>query len=104
MKVTVVGLGPGAGADLTGRARRAIEGADLIVGYTAYTDLIRDEFPDKEMLSTGMKKEVDRCRMAVRAAAEEGRNVAVVCSGDPGVYGMAGLANSRLWRSRSCRG
>ena len=91
MKVTVVGLGPGAGADLTGRARRAIEGADLIVGYTAYTDLIRDEFPDKEMRSTGMKKEVDRCRMAVRAAAEEGRNVAVVCSGDPGVYGMAGL-------------
>ena len=90
MKLTVVGLGPGAGEDLTGRARRAIEEADLVVGYTAYIALIRDQFPDKEMRSTGMKKEVDRCRMAVEAAAG-GKNVAVVCSGDSGVYGMAGL-------------
>ena len=90
MKLTVVGLGPGAGEDLTGRARRAIEEADLVVGYTAYIALIRDQFPDKEMRSTGMKKEVDRCRMAMEAAAG-GKNVAVVCSGDSGVYGMAGL-------------
>ena len=90
MKLTVVGLGPGAGEDLTGRARRAIEEADLVVGYTAYIALIRDQFPDKEMTSTGMKKEVDRCRMAVEAAVS-GRTVAVVCSGDSGVYGMAGL-------------
>ena len=89
-KLTVVGLGPGAGEDLTGRARRAIEEADLVVGYTAYIALIRDQFPDKEMTSTGMKKEVDRCRLAVEAAVE-GKNVAVVCSGDSGVYGMAGL-------------
>lgn len=90
MKLTVVGLGPGAGRDLTGRAYDAIEAADLVVGYTAYIALIRDQFPDKEMTSTGMKKEVDRCRMAVEAAAN-GKNVAVVCSGDSGVYGMAGL-------------
>lgn len=90
MKCTVVGLGPGAGCDLTGRARQAIEQADLVVGYTAYIALIRDMFPHKEMTSTGMKKEVDRCRMAVEAAAS-GKNVAVVCSGDSGVYGMAGL-------------
>ena len=90
MKLTVVGLGPGAGEDLTGRARRAIEEADLVVGYTAYIALIRDQFPDKEMTSTGMKKEVDRCRLAVEAAVA-GKNVAVVCSGDSGVYGMAGL-------------
>ena len=90
MKLTVVGLGPGAGEDLTGRARRAIEEADLVVGYTAYIALIRDQFPSKEMTSTGMKKEVDRCRMAVEAAVG-GKNVAVVCSGDSGVYGMAGL-------------
>lgn len=90
MKLTVVGLGPGAGADLTGRAREAIETADLVVGYTAYIELIREEFPQKDMRSTGMKKEVDRCRMALEAAAE-GRDVAVVCSGDSGVYGMAGL-------------
>jgi len=89
-KITVVGLGPGAGEDLTGRACRAIEEADLVVGYTAYIALIRDQFPDKEMTSTGMKKEVDRCRMAVSAAAE-GKTVAMVCSGDSGVYGMAGL-------------
>ena len=90
MTLTVVGLGPGAGRDLTGRARDAIESADLVVGYTAYIDLIREEFPDKEMQSTGMRREVDRCRMAVEAAAG-GKNVAVVCSGDSGVYGMAGL-------------
>ena len=90
MKLTVVGLGPGAGRDLTGRAYDAIEAADLVVGYTAYIALIRDQFPHKEMTSTGMKKEVDRCRMAVEAAVG-GKNVAVVCSGDSGVYGMAGL-------------
>ena len=90
MKVFVVGLGPGAGRDLTGRARAAIEESDLIVGYTAYIELIRDAFPQKECLSTGMRREVDRCRAAVEKALE-GRTVAMVCSGDSGVYGMAGL-------------
>lgn len=90
MKLTVVGLGPGAGEDLTGRARQAIEAAELVVGYTAYIALIRNQFPDKEMVSTGMRREVDRCRLALEEAAK-GKNVAVVCSGDSGVYGMAGL-------------
>ena len=90
MRVTVVGLGPGAGRDLTGRAREALERADLIMGYTAYIALIREEFPEKEMLSTGMRGEVDRCRAAVEAAAS-GKDVAMVCSGDSGIYGMAGL-------------
>lgn len=90
MKLTVVGLGPGAGRDLTGRAYDAIQAADLVVGYTAYIDLIREDFPGKEMQSTGMRREVDRCRAAVEAAVS-GKNVAVVCSGDSGVYGMAGL-------------
>lgn len=90
MRVTVVGLGPGAGRDLTGRAREALERADLIMGYTAYIALIREEFPEKEMLSTGMRREVDRCRAAVEAAAS-GKDVAMVCSGDSGIYGMAGL-------------
>lgn len=83
-------MGPGAGADLTGRARSALEACDLIVGYTAYLELIQGEFPDKEKFSTGMRHEVDRCRAAVEAAAA-GKNVAVICSGDSGVYGMAGL-------------
>ena len=90
MKVTVIGLGPGGGADLTGRARAALEACGLIVGYTAYIDLVKDDFPDKEILSTGMRREVDRCRAAVEAALT-GKNVAVVCSGDAGVYGMAAL-------------
>ena len=89
-KVTVIGLGPGGGADLTGRARAALEGCDLIVGYTAYIELVKPDFPEKEVLSTGMRREVDRCRAAVEAALT-GRDVAVVCSGDSGVYGMAGL-------------
>ena len=90
MKVTVIGLGPGGGADLTGRARAALEECGLIVGYTAYIDLVKDDFPEKEVLSTGMRREVDRCRAAVEAALT-GKDVAVVCSGDSGVYGMAGL-------------
>ena len=90
MKVSVVGLGPGGGADMTGRARAALGRCELLVGYTAYIDLVKDQFPDKDLLSTGMRREVDRCRAAVEAAAA-GRRVAVVCSGDPGVYGMASL-------------
>lgn len=90
MKLTVVGLGPGAGADLTGRARDAIAEADLVVGYTAYIALIRGAFPDKQMTSTGMRREVDRCRLAIEETVK-GKQVAVVCSGDSGVYGMAGL-------------
>nr|WP_317324831.1 precorrin-3B C(17)-methyltransferase [uncultured Flavonifractor sp.] len=90
MKVTVIGLGPGGGADLTGRARAALEACDLIVGYTAYIELVKPDFPEKEVLSTGMRREVDRCRAAVEAALT-GKDVAVVCSGDSGVYGMAGL-------------
>mgnify|MGYP003376937128 FL=1 len=90
MKVTVIGLGPGGGADLTGRARAALEACDLIVGYTAYIELVKPDFPEKEVLSTGMRREVGRCRAAVEAALT-GKDVAVVCSGDSGVYGMAGL-------------
>ncbi len=90
MKLTVVGLGPGAGLDLTGHARQALESCDLIVGYTAYIDLIKAEFGHKEMGSTGMRREVDRCRWAVEETLG-GKAVALVCSGDSGVYGMAAL-------------
>jgi precorrin-3B C17-methyltransferase len=90
MKLSVIGLGPGAGMDLTYRAREALEGADLIVGYTAYIGLIREEFSHKELHQTGMRREVDRCRDAIEAALT-GKKVAVVCSGDSGIYGMAGL-------------
>ena len=89
-KIYVTGLGPGAGEQMTLRARRVLEEVPVIIGYTVYIDLIRDEFPDKIYLSTPMRKEADRCRMAFEEAAK-GRDVAMVCSGDSGVYGMAGL-------------
>ena len=89
-KLVVVGLGPGGAQDMSGRAREAVESCDLIAGYTVYVDLLRDEFPDKEVVTTPMRKEVERCRVALDEAAQ-GRTVAMVCSGDPGVYGMAGL-------------
>lgn len=89
-KLYIVGLGPGGGRDLTGRAREALEASDVIVGYTVYVDLVRAEYGHKELLSTPMKKEQERCEMAL-ALADEGKTVAMVCSGDPGVYGMAGL-------------
>ena len=90
MKLSVIGIGPGGGIDLTGRARAALDACDIIVGYTVYVDLLKSEYPDKEIKTTPMRKEVDRCRMAVEETAA-GKNVAMVCSGDPGVYGMAGL-------------
>ena len=89
-KLYVVGLGPGAGADLTQRARAALEESQVIAGYTTYVDLVRDAFPEKELLVSGMHGEAQRCRAALERAAG-GATVALVCSGDPGVYGRAGL-------------
>lgn len=89
-KIYVVGLGPGNADDMTGAALKAIEESQVIVGYHVYTDLIKEFIDDKEVLTTPMKKEVDRCRMAVEEA-EKDNVVSMVCSGDAGVYGMAGL-------------
>ena len=89
-KLYVIGLGPGGGQDLTGRSAAALEASDVIVGYTVYIDLIRAAYPHKELRSTPMRKETERCQMALELA-DTGKTVAMVCSGDPGVYGMAGL-------------
>ena len=89
-KLTVVGIGPGGYEDMTIRADRALRECQVIVGYTVYVDLVRGRYPDKEYLTTPMTGEVKRCRMALEAA-KEGKSVAMVCSGDSGVYGMAGL-------------
>jgi precorrin-3B C17-methyltransferase len=91
----VVGLGPGGADGMTVRAKDAIEKSDVIVGYTVYIDLIRDLFPNKAYLSTPMRKEVDRVRLALSTAAQ-GQTVAMVCSGDAGVYGMSGLCEELL--------
>lgn len=89
-RLIVVGIGPGGAGDMTERARVALASSDLIVGYNTYVELLRDGFPGKRFASTPMRKEVDRCRMALDEASH-GTSVAMVCSGDPGVYGMAGL-------------
>ena len=89
-KLYVVGIGPGSYEDMTIRAARILQESQVIAGYTVYVDLIREQLGDKEFLATPMKQEVDRCRAALAKAAE-GKQVAMVCSGDPGIYGMAGL-------------
>ena len=94
-KLYVVGLGPGGADGMTLRAQKTLEKSDVIVGYTVYIDLIRAQFPEKEYLSTPMRKEVDRVRLALETAAQ-GRTVALVCSGDAGVYGMSGLCEELL--------
>ena len=89
-KVSVVGIGPGDESFLSISAKETLEESDLIIGYKKYVELVEEYLPDKEYLYTGMTKEVDRCKMALEKA-NEGNSVSVVCSGDAGVYGMAGL-------------
>ncbi len=89
-KLTVVGIGPGDYDNMTVRADRALAESEVIIGYGVYIDLVRDHYPDKEFLSTPMTREADRCRMALESA-RSGKRTAMVCSGDSGIYGMAGL-------------
>ena len=90
MKIYVVGIGAGSADGMTFEARNVLEKADVIVGYTVYAELVKKLFPEKEYFVSAMKQEAERCRKAVEMAAD-GRNVAVVCSGDAGVYGTASL-------------
>ncbi len=90
MKLYVVGIGPGGLDQITPAAMAAMEESDVIAGYTVYVDLVRERFEGKTFLTTPMKQEVDRCRMAIGEAVA-GKTVAMICSGDAGVYGMAGL-------------
>ncbi|OPX45736.1 cobalt-precorrin-3B C(17)-methyltransferase [Ruminiclostridium hungatei] len=90
MKLYIIGTGPGEASQLTEKALEALSRSELIVGYQVYIDLIKPLIGEKETFTTPMRKEVERCKYAVEAAAA-GRTVAVVSSGDAGVYGMAGL-------------
>ncbi|SDB22386.1 precorrin-3B C(17)-methyltransferase [Butyrivibrio sp. INlla16] len=92
-ELKIVGIGPGSYEDMTIRATRALTECDCIIGYTVYCDLVQPHFPDKEYISTPMMTEEKRVRMAIEKANEGGK-VALICSGDAGVYGMAGLAVS----------
>ena len=86
-KLYVVGIGPGKFEGMTHEAARVLGESDVIVGYTVYVDLVRDHFPDKAYLTTPMRREVERVELALQEAAR-GKTVAVVCSGDAGVYGF----------------
>lgn len=90
-KLYVVGIGPGEYDQMTIKAERVLKSCDAIVGYTVYTNLVKPHFPDKEYITTPMRQERERARIAL-SEAEKGKNVAFICSGDAGVYGMAGLA------------
>ena len=89
-KIYVIGIGPGSYEQMTIKAAEALKKCDVIVGYTVYVDLLREYFGEKEFLTTPMRQEVRRCEMAFEEAAK-GRTTAMVCSGDAGIYGMAGL-------------
>ncbi|MBF7097177.1 precorrin-3B C(17)-methyltransferase [Alkalibacter mobilis] len=89
-KINVIGIGPGYKENMTGQAIEAINKSDVIVGYKTYIKLIENFLGGKEVVENGMKKEVDRCKRAIQISMEN-KEVSVVSSGDPGVYGMAGL-------------
>ena len=80
-KLYVIGIGPGAEDQMTRKALDILRDVDVIAGYGVYVELVKPLFPDKEYLVTPMRKEVDRCRMAIDAA-KEGRTVAMISSGD----------------------
>lgn len=90
MKLYIVGFGSGDSGGMTVAARDAISGSDLIVGYTTYADIVRNFFPEKKFLSTGMRQERERVMLALSEA--QSKTVSLVCSGDSQLYGMAGLA------------
>ena len=89
-KISIVGMGPGCEEMMTGQALSALDAADVLIGYNVYLDLLGERYAGKERLSTPMRREVERCRLCF-AEATKGKRVAMVCSGDAGIYGMASL-------------
>lgn len=85
----VIGIGPGSIENMTLRAYKAIENSDVIVGYNKYIDMIKELVEGKELYSTGMMGEEARCKQALELSRE--KNVALISTGDAGIYGMAGL-------------
>ncbi|MGN0298497.1 MAG: precorrin-3B C(17)-methyltransferase [Lachnospiraceae bacterium] len=100
-KIYVVGMGPGDRHMMTPQAEEVLRESDVIVGYTVYLNLLGEEFSSKEFLSTPMTKEIQRCRICFEEA-QKGKKVAMVCSGDAGVYGMASLMYELLPEYDNC--
>lgn len=97
-KLSIIGTGPGRLDQFTGRALEAIREADAVIGYKTYLKLVDKLLAGKEVIGTGMTQELERCADACRRAME-GQTVALISSGDPGVYGMAGPAYEILLKS-----
>lgn len=89
-EICVIGIGPGSAGMMTADARRALQECSCVVGYPLYVDLVKDLIAGKKTITTSMKQEEERCKAALEEA-KRGEKVAFVCSGDAGVYGMAGL-------------
>ena len=89
-KLYVVGFGPGGYEHMTAKAIDVMKEADVVTGYTTYVDILKEYFPDKQYIATPMMQEVRRCEMAVEEALKD-QTVAMVSSGDSGIYGMAGI-------------
>lgn len=89
-KIFIVGIGPGKEEMMTGEALRVLEQTDVIVGYTVYVNLLGERFRDKRIITTPMRQETERCKLCFEEAAQ-GRQVALICSGDAGIYGLASL-------------
>ena len=89
-KISIVGIGPGNISEMTPKARLAIENAEIIAGYNTYIKLIAELIEGKKIIGTAMLQEIERCQMTIDAA-RTGKNVALISSGDAGIYGMAGL-------------
>ncbi|MCR4738799.1 MAG: precorrin-3B C(17)-methyltransferase [Lachnospiraceae bacterium] len=87
-KIYVIGIGPGDPEMMTGEAGEALRSCEIIAGYKTYTDLIKRYYPDKEYYENGMRGEIERCEKCVEYAIS-GKRVALICSGDAGIYGMA---------------
>lgn len=89
-KIYIIGMGPGKEEMMTGEAIQALDNSDVIIGYTVYVNLLGERFEGKEMLTTPMRQETERCRLCFEEAAK-GKQVALICSGDAGIYGLASL-------------
>ena len=89
--IYVIGTGPGSPEMITPQALEAMRSCDVIVGYTKYVDLVKDLVPGKKFYTSGMTHELERCEAALKFAKSDGLSVALISSGDAGVYGMAGL-------------
>jgi precorrin-3B C17-methyltransferase len=97
-RLYIVGVGPGHHDHMTHRAQEAIAESDTIVGYATYVNLVEDLIQGKDVHSYAMTQEVERARQCIDLA-ESGRTVSLVSSGDPGIYGMAGLIYEMLAES-----